>query len=53
MVKSYAVRDDVAVTVERSLWVSVLSFVAGKVPDDQGLVTTSREKHVWASSMVS
>ena len=36
------------VAVEASLGVSVLSLVAGEVPDDEGLVTRGREKHVGA-----
>jgi hypothetical protein len=37
--------------VEGSLWVSVGGLVAGQVPDDQGLVTGTREEHVWAVSL--
>ena len=36
------------VTVEASLGVAVRGLVAGKVPDDERLVATSREKHVRA-----
>jgi hypothetical protein len=32
---TYAVGNDVRVTVERSLWVAVGALVAGQVPDDQ------------------
>jgi hypothetical protein len=38
----------VGVTVERSLGVTVLRLVAGKVPDDQGLVAGSGQEHVGA-----
>lgn len=47
-VKTYAVRDDVGVALEGSLGVSVLGLIAGEVPDDQGLVTRSRQEHVGA-----
>jgi hypothetical protein len=38
----------VGVTVERSLGVTVLRLIAGKVPDDQGLVAGGRQEHVGA-----
>lgn len=41
-----AVRDDVGVAVERPLRVTVLGLVTGEVPNDQSLVSGSREKHV-------
>lgn len=44
---TYTVGNDVGVTVEGSLWVTVRALVAGQVPDDQGLVAGSRQKHVW------
>lgn len=48
---TYAVRDDVGVAVEAPLGVAVRGLVAGQVPDDQGLVARSREKHVRAGRM--
>lgn len=48
MRKTYTVGNDVGVTVEGSLWVSVRALVTGEVPDDQALVTRSRQEHVWA-----
>ena len=48
MVWTYAVRDDVGVTLEAALGVTVGLLVAGKVPDDQILVATAREQHVGA-----
>ena len=48
MVWTYAVRDDVGVTLEAALGVTVGLLVAGKVPDDQVLVATAREQHVGA-----
>ena len=36
------------VTVETSLGVSIVLVVTGEVPDDESLVTATREKHVWA-----
>jgi hypothetical protein len=42
----HTVRDDVRVTLEAALGVTVGLLVAGKVPDDQGLVATAREQHV-------
>lgn len=32
--------------MQRSLWVTVSSLVAGQVPDDESLVARSRQKHV-------
>ena len=49
---TYAVGDDVRVTVERALGVSVLGLVAGQVPDDEGLVARSRQEHVGAARKV-
>lgn len=45
---AYTVRDDVGVTLEAALGVTVGLLVAGKVPDDQGLVATAREQHIGA-----
>jgi hypothetical protein len=45
---AYTVRDDVRVALEAALGVTVGLLVAGKVPDDQGLVATAREQHVGA-----
>jgi hypothetical protein len=33
--------------VERTLWVSVRTLVAGQVPDDQGLVARAGKEHIW------
>jgi hypothetical protein len=41
----------VGVAVEAPLGVSVRCLVAGQVPDDEGLVARSREKHVGAGRM--
>jgi hypothetical protein len=41
----------VGVAVEAPLGVSVRSLVAGQVPDDEGLVARTREKHVRAGRM--
>jgi hypothetical protein len=38
----------VRVTVEGSLGVAVLRLVACEIPDDQGLVSAARQKHVGA-----
>ena len=46
--RTYTVRDDVGVTREAALGVTVGLLVAGKVPDDQVLVATAREQHVGA-----
>ena len=46
---TYAVRDNMRVTVQRSLRIPVLSFVPGQVPDDQGLVPGGRQEHVWTA----
>lgn len=35
------------VAVQASFRVAVGLFVAGQVPNDKGLVTTSREQHIW------
>jgi hypothetical protein len=45
--KTYAVGDDVRVAVQRALWVTVGTLVAGQVPDDEGLVARTRQEHVW------
>lgn len=50
-VGTYTVRDDVGVTVERSLGVTVLGLIAGEVPDDQSLVTGSGQEHVGAVAL--
>ena len=46
--KAYTVRDDVGVTLEAALGVTVGLLVAGEVPDDQGLVARCRQQHVGA-----
>lgn len=46
--RTYTVRDDVGVTRQAALGVTVGLLVAGKVPDDQVLVATAREQHVGA-----
>lgn len=48
---TYTVGDNVGVTVQRSLGVTVLGLVAGEVPDDQGLVTRTRQEHVGAIAL--
>ena len=40
------------VALERSLGVTVLGLVAGEVPDDQGLVSGSRQEHVGAGGLL-
>lgn len=45
---TYTVRNDVGVTLQRSLGVAILRLVAGEVPDDEGLVSASGEEHVGA-----
>ena len=42
-----------AVAVKTSFWVSVVLLVSGKIPDNKGLVTTSRKQHIWARAAVS
>lgn len=37
--------------MERSLRVTVLRLIAGEVPDDQGLVAGTGQKHVGAVAM--
>jgi hypothetical protein len=37
------------VTVQTSLWIAVRSVVTSEVPDDQRLVSRSREEHVRAA----
>lgn len=51
--KTYAVGDDVGVAVEGALWVSVGALIAGQVPDDQSLISATRQEHVWAIQKVS
>ena len=36
------------VAVEGALWVSVGALIAGQVPDDQSLISATRQEHVWA-----
>lgn len=45
---TYAVGDDVGVTVEAALGVAVAGLIAGQVPDDEGLVARSGKEHVGA-----
>ena len=47
-VRTYTVGDDVRVALEGPLGVSVLGLVPGEVPDDQAVVTATREEHVGA-----
>ena len=51
--KTYTVRDDVGVTLQRSLGVTVLGLIAGEVPDNQSLVSAGGEEHVVAGGEVS
>jgi hypothetical protein len=46
---TYAVRDDMRVTVQTPLGVAVCGLVAGQVPDDERLVARAREEHVGAA----
>lgn len=46
---TYAVGNDVGVTVQTPLRVSVRGLVASEVPDDQGLVAGRRQEHVGAA----
>lgn len=46
--RTYTVGDDVRVTLEGPLGVAVLGLVPGEVPDDQAVVTATREEHVGA-----
>jgi hypothetical protein len=45
---TYAVGDNVRVTVQAAFGVAVAGLVAGQVPDDERLVARTREKHVGA-----
>lgn len=45
---TYAVRDDVGVTLQAALGVAVGLLIAGEVPDDEGLVAGTRQEHVRA-----
>lgn len=36
------------VAVKGALWVSVRALIAGQVPDDQSLISATRQEHVWA-----
>ena len=40
------------VTVKTSFGVAVVLVVAGEVPDDESLVTATREKHIWAAMLL-
>lgn len=44
---TYTVGDDVRMAMQRALWVTVSTLIAGQVPDDEGLVAGSRQQHVW------
>jgi len=46
--ETYTVRDDVGVTLEAALGVTVGLLITGKVPDDQSLVAGCRQQHVGA-----
>ena len=48
IVSTYAVGNDVGVTVEAALGVAVGLLVAGEVPDDERLVARTGQKHVRA-----
>ena len=50
---TYAVRDDVRVTMETALGISIILFVAGQIPYDEGFVTASREQHIRAEVFVN
>ena len=40
------VGDNVRVAMKGSLWIAVVGFVAGQVPDDESLIAGSGEEHV-------
>lgn len=42
------VGNDVGVSVEGALWVTVGRLITGQVPDDESLVARTRQEHVWA-----
>ena len=44
--RTYAVRHNVRVTVERSLWVAVGALIAGQVPNNQRLIARTGQEHV-------
>ncbi len=50
---TYAVRHNVRVAVETSFRVSVVLLIPGKIPDDEGLITAAREKHVGAARLLA
>jgi hypothetical protein len=49
---TYAVGNNVRVAMKTPLGVTVCSLVASKVPDDEGLISGSREKHIRAGSIL-
>jgi len=52
--RTYTVRDNVRVTVQTALGVSILTaLLTCKVPDDQSLVAGCREEHVGAANILS
>ena len=48
----HTVGDDVRVTVEGALGVTVRGLITGKVPDDEGLVTGTGQEHVGAEPLL-
>ena len=46
-VGTYAIGDNMRVTVQTTFWISVICVVSGQVPDDEGFVTAAGEEHVW------
>lgn len=49
----HTVGNNVRVAVQRSLRVSVGSFIAGQVPDDQAFVSRTRQQHIRAKKRSS
>lgn len=47
------VGNNVRMAMERSLGVSVGSFVAGQVPDNEALVSGTRQQHIRARKRIS
>jgi hypothetical protein len=45
---TYAVGNDMGVSVKTSLGVAIGGLLASEVPDNQCLIATGRKEHVWA-----
>jgi hypothetical protein len=48
----HTVGDNVRVTVEGAFGVAVRGLITGQVPDDEGLVTRTRQEHVGAEPLL-